>query len=167
MKTVLLIEPAKANRALVEVLFSQTDVRVLAAATLRDGIDIALREFPNLIMTEFVIPDRGGPCAIEALHRHEDLSSIPVIVWAAEGIGDVKARTEVEGGRFLPKNTPPRVLVQSVLNVLHEGERRRALRGDGDAPLRRRRSPRSDVVPSRVRLAPFHPPYSRDRPGLS
>ncbi|MEJ2217066.1 MAG: response regulator [Gemmatimonadota bacterium] len=118
MKTLLLIDPGEANRHLVTALFSFSDVRVQAAVTIREGVDAALREMPDVIVTEFMIPERGGRCVIEALKRREALKAVPIIVWAAEGIADARTRTEQYGGRFVPKSSPPLVLVQAILGAL-------------------------------------------------
>jgi CheY-like chemotaxis protein len=118
VKTLLLIDPGEANRQLVSALFSYSDVSVQAATTIREGVDAALRDSPDLIVTEFMVPERGGQCVIDALNRHEALKEIPVIVWAAEGIGDARTRTEQRGSRFVPKSSPPLVLVQAVLSAM-------------------------------------------------
>lgn len=118
MKTLLLIDPGEANRQLVRALFSYSDIRVQAAATIREGVDAALREAPDLIVTEFMIPERGGRCVIEEINRHDVLKAVPIIVWAAEGIGDARTRTQRFGGRFVPKSSPPLVLVQAILRAL-------------------------------------------------
>jgi CheY-like chemotaxis protein len=118
VKTLLVIDPGEANRQLVAALFSYSDVRVQAAVTVREGVEKALRESPDLIVTEFAVPERGGRCVIDELNRHQELKSVPVIVWAAEGIADARARTEQSGGRFVPKSSPPLVLVQAILSTL-------------------------------------------------
>lgn len=118
MKTLLLIDPGEANRQLVSALFSYSDVSVQAAVTVREGVTAALRESPDLIVTEFVVPERGGRCVLDELNRHQELKNVPVIVWAAEGVGDARARTENGGGRFVPKSSPPLVLVQAILSAL-------------------------------------------------
>lgn len=118
MKTLLVIDPGDANRQLVSALFSYSDVRVRAAVTAREGVEAALRESPDLILTEFMIPERGGRCVVDELNRHQELKDVPVIVWAAEGVGDARTRTEQNGGRFVPKSSPPLVLVQAILSTL-------------------------------------------------
>ncbi len=118
MKTMLVIDPTEGNRDLLAALFHYTDVRVLTARTADEGIELALEERPDLIVTEFLIPGKAGHCVVEELSRHDELDGIPVIVWAVEGIGDVEARTEVAGGRFLPKGSPPLVLFQEISGLL-------------------------------------------------
>lgn len=118
MQTILIIHPDDDDRRLLLGLLSYADVRVLTAANLGDGLDQALRETPDLIVTEFMIPGGGGHCAVEELKRREALRGVPVIVWATEGIGDARARTEVSGGRFLDKSSPPLVLIQEVTRAL-------------------------------------------------
>lgn len=118
MQTILIIHPDDDDRRLLQGLLRSTDARVLTTATLREGLDYALRETPDLIVTEFMIPGRSGRCAVEELERREALRGTPVIVWATEGIGDARARTEVSGGTFLDKSSPPLVLVQEVMKAL-------------------------------------------------
>jgi CheY-like chemotaxis protein len=118
VKTLLVIDPGEANRQLVSALFSYTDVTVQAAVTAREGVDKALRESPDLIVTEFIVADRGGRPIIDELQRHEELKQVPIIVWAAEGVGDARARTEQSGVRFISKSSPPLVLVQAILSAL-------------------------------------------------
>lgn len=122
MRTVLIVDPGDADRRFLRALFSETDIRVLEAITVRQAIELVRQEAPDLIVTEFVIPERGGPCVIEALAGHVDLRGVPVIVWAMEGLGDVRARTEAQGGHFLSKSSPPLDIVRTVLSLLSGGK---------------------------------------------
>ena len=59
---------------------------ILRAYGGREAIDIALRELPDLIVLDLMMPDVNGFDVVEALHQHPETIRIPILVVTAKQI---------------------------------------------------------------------------------
>lgn len=80
--TVLLIEdqPAEAELARVALEEVAPDVRVLVATGGTGGIEMAVREDPDLIILDLVLPDVDGLAVLRALRADPQTARTPVLV---------------------------------------------------------------------------------------
>ncbi|MBI2706634.1 MAG: response regulator [Actinobacteria bacterium] len=83
--TVLCIEDNQSNLRLVErVLEKRGGVALLAATRGRDGVAIAARRRPNLILLDVHLPDIDGKEVLEQLRADRRTATIPVAVMSAD-----------------------------------------------------------------------------------
>lgn len=66
MKTILVIEDNQANTYLIDFILSHAGYRVIKAGSGEEGIDMALRHNPNLILMDIQLPGIDG---LEATRR--------------------------------------------------------------------------------------------------
>lgn len=87
IQTILVVEPSPVERAQVVNTLSSAGYKVIVAADGEEGVEIARRERPDLILMEVVMPGLNGYQATRALTRSEDdrLAKIPIILMSAKG----------------------------------------------------------------------------------
>ena len=112
-KRVLLIDSDDDTRAVLATLLTHVGYRVAAAASADQGVKLAGAFRPHAIVTEFLVPARGGRCVIERLRARPGTRAIPTIVFTATAMPEVAARGGGRGRR-LPRQAahtqrpPPR-----------------------------------------------------------
>ena len=88
MKKVLVVEDVDFNRDLVVQLL-EDNYDVIEAVNGQEGIELAERERPDLILMDLSLPVMDGWEATRRLKANKDLSSIPVIALTAHAmVGD-------------------------------------------------------------------------------
>lgn len=87
IQTILVVEPSPIERAQLSSVLTAAGYKVIVAADGEEGVEIARREHPDLILMEVVMPGLNGYQATRALTRSEDerLARIPVILISAKG----------------------------------------------------------------------------------
>lgn len=85
MVTVLYIDDNPTNRRLVEkILTLRTHLTFLEASTGKDGLEMARRHAPQLILLDLTLPDLGGDEVLAELKADPVTRQTPVIVVSAE-----------------------------------------------------------------------------------
>lgn len=83
-RNILYIEDNPANMRLVDsVIKKHTKYNFLSAVNGNDGIDIAVKQQPNLILLDIDLPDFNGFEVLGKLREHSELINIPVIAVSA------------------------------------------------------------------------------------
>ncbi len=92
--TVLAFEDNEANIQLLEKIFSlRPNVELLLAGRADEGLDLARRRRPDLIVLDIHLPDQTGTWVLEQL-RKVDGSAVPVLVVTADAVGAEKQSLE-------------------------------------------------------------------------
>lgn len=90
MKKVLVVEDVDFNRELVVQLL-EDKYHVIEAVNGQEGVELAERERPELILMDLSLPVMDGWEATRRLKANDDLRSIPVIALTARAmVGDEK-----------------------------------------------------------------------------
>ncbi len=86
-QTILLVEPSPVERAQLVNTLTGAGYTVVVAADGEEGVAIARRDYPDLILMEVVMPGLNGYQATRALTRSEDgrLARTPIILISAKG----------------------------------------------------------------------------------
>ena len=85
MKKILVVEDVDFNRDLVVQLLEDR-YQVIEAVNGQEGVEIAERERPNLILMDLSLPVMDGWEATRRLKANDDLRSIPVIALTAHAM---------------------------------------------------------------------------------
>ncbi len=83
---ILIAEDEDFNRELLKEFLTNEGYEVLAASDGQKLIEIALKNKPDLIITDIQMPNISGDTMITMIEEYEDLSDIPIIV--TTGIGE-------------------------------------------------------------------------------
>lgn len=87
---VLIVDDSAEIRALLESVLPSAGYETLSAGTGQEGLDLAFRERPDILLVDFRLPDIGGLELLEQLNRAN--ISIPAVVMTGYGSEGVAAR---------------------------------------------------------------------------
>jgi two-component system cell cycle response regulator DivK len=88
-KRILVIEDNPDNRMLIIDVLDSLDYVCLEAMNGEQGIEIARREHPDLILMDLSLPRKDGWTAVSEIKANPDLARIPVIAMTAHAmVGD-------------------------------------------------------------------------------
>ena len=96
--TILYVEDNYVNVKLVESILSRRpDIRLIVARTGKEGIELAERELPSLILMDINLPDISGIEAFNQIRKKKATSGIPVVGVSADAMLDVVEKRQIEG----------------------------------------------------------------------
>ena len=96
--TILYVEDNQVNIKLVRKIFQRRpNLRLAVACTGTEGIEIASRELPSLILMDMHLPDMTGIEAMRELRKNGETANIPIVGVSADAMPDMVKRSEIEG----------------------------------------------------------------------
>jgi two-component system cell cycle response regulator DivK len=96
-EVVLIVEDNDKNLKLARDLLQFAGFRTLEATSAEDGIAIAERERPALVLMDIQLPGMDGITALRALRENERTASIPVVALTASVMKSDRERFETAG----------------------------------------------------------------------
>lgn len=126
-KTVLIVDDTPDCRVIVETVVSEVgDFRILQATDGEEAFLICMKELPDLIITDLVMPGMNGFTLFRDLMQREATKNIPIIMvtgisegkgskFTAESIGEKLGKAPVA---FLEKPVYPEALAKAVRTAL-------------------------------------------------
>jgi CheY-like chemotaxis protein len=124
-RRILAIDDSLTIRKLLEMALGRAGYALELASTGQEGIQRALRNPPDLILLDYVLPDMKGQAVASALWGDERASTVPVVVMSAKSddlrplFRDLPAVVEFVGKPFTPSEIT--FLVADVLARVHPG----------------------------------------------
>jgi DNA-binding response OmpR family regulator len=104
----------------------QDHYRLLTAENGRIGLDLALQQVPDIIISDVMMPEMDGFAFLETIRSSSVTSHIPFIMLTARGDMEDRLKGLGKGANiYLPKPFDPRELLLSVSNLLALQERSR------------------------------------------
>ena len=124
---ILIVEDDKALREMYQLRLSINGYDVLEANDGEEGLDLAIKEKPDLILLDIMMPKMSGMDVLDILKSTPETKDIPVIVLTALTEESVKAKGLIYGAEdYLVKSQtmPGQVVekIEAVLNKKKEGE---------------------------------------------
>lgn len=115
---ILVVDEAADSAALFQQVLSQnSEVRV--ARNAKQGLELALRFVPDLIILDLVLPDVNGLEWLVSLRRSQRLSATPVIICSAIPQRNVEQALEGLGvAAYLEKPIDPETVLNTVAGIL-------------------------------------------------
>ena len=103
-KTVLVVEDYDDSRFMLGRLLEMSGYRVLEAADGREGVRVAERECPDVVLMDLQMPVLDGLTATSLIRRIDSICSVPVIAISAQSTEEfISAAALVGCDRFVPK----------------------------------------------------------------
>jgi len=120
-KTILYVEDNEYNRKIVRQLFSRTSYRLIEAVDGEDGVAMAQKELPSLILMDVQLPKMSGLEATRVLKADARTGNIPIIVITSFALsGDREKAADAGATDYLAKPYSPRELLTLVRQYLPE-----------------------------------------------
>jgi DNA-binding response OmpR family regulator len=130
---VLVIDDERAIRMLCRVNLSASGMEVLEAPGGEEGLELARREQPDLILLDVMMPGRDGWSVARALAQEPATREIPVVFLTARAdAADRRLGRQLGGVAYVVKPFDPvsiAELVEEVLGRVERGEREQLRRG--------------------------------------
>lgn len=86
MARILIIEDSPTDTRVFTTMLEKNGHAVIAAGSAEDGLEIARREKPDLVLMDVILPGMNGFQATRALSKDPDTSGIPVIIVSTKGM---------------------------------------------------------------------------------
>ena len=114
-RRILVIEDQEDNRRILRYLLRSAEYEVIEAVTGEEGVDLAERERPDLILMDIQLPGLDGYEATRRIKGNAALRHIPIIVVTSYALSgdDVKA-FEAGCDAYVTKPFSPRQLLAKI-----------------------------------------------------
>lgn len=115
MKTLLVIEDQPVMRQKTVTILKMEGFEVFEADNGRTGIDLAVRELPDLILCDIMMPGVDGYQVLQAIRLNRGTSTTPFIFLTARGSKpDLRAGMTLGADDYLVKPTPRLELLEAI-----------------------------------------------------
>jgi len=122
MKTILVIEDDEVARALVRMALERRGYRVIAAEDGIQGYEAAVRERPDLIITDIKMPAADGVHLVRRVRDTAELAATPILVTTGFGSGSATFALAQGATAYEPKPINPENFMATVKRLLDQGE---------------------------------------------
>jgi two-component system cell cycle response regulator DivK len=118
-KRILVVEDNEENRRIMHDLLGSAGYEMIEAVTGEDGVTLAERERPDLILMDIQLPGLDGYEATRRIKANPALRPIPIIAVTSYALSgdDVKAR-EAGCDDYVTKPFSPRALLAKIREYL-------------------------------------------------
>jgi two-component system cell cycle response regulator DivK len=121
---VLYIEDKSDNRMLVRRVLMVEDIDVIEASTADEGIRLAQREHPDLILMDINMPDKDGYTATDDIRRIPELDTVPIVALTANVMkGDREKVLDAGCDGYIPKPIDVDRFPNEVLSFIKKGRK--------------------------------------------
>ena len=118
-KCILLIEDQEDNRRIVRDLLTSVGYDLIEALTGEDGVALAERHRPDLILMDVLLPGLNGYDATRLIKAKPDLQQIPIIAVTSYALsGDDIRALEAGCDAYIAKPFSPRELLAKIREFL-------------------------------------------------
>ena len=115
MKTVLAIDDEQDILLMIKIALEFDDCKVITAGSGEEGLEVAERERPDVILLDIRLPGIDGWEVLGRLQQHGDLAHTPVVMISAHATPSTPARAKREGAfAYLTKPFRPADLRKTV-----------------------------------------------------
>lgn len=118
-KRILIVEDQEDNRAILRDLLGAAGYEFVEATTGEDGIRMAERERPDLILMDIQLPGMDGYEATQRIKSNPALKSIPIVAVTSYALSGDEAKAREAGcDGYVAKPFSPRRLLATVRQFL-------------------------------------------------
>jgi DNA-binding response OmpR family regulator len=120
--TVLVVDDDPVILKLLEVNFDMEGFAVLIAREGEEGIEVARRERPDVIVSDVMMPKASGIELVAELKGNPATSDIPIVLLSAKAQNaDVRSGLDAGADDYITKPFEPLDLVDRVTRLLKKG----------------------------------------------
>lgn len=123
-KTILIIEDEAAIRDMLHLVLKQANFHTVAAENAKKGFEYLLKQPPDLILLDWMLPGMSGVAVAHLLKKNEETAKIPIIMLTAKATEDNKIQGFESGiDDYLVKPFSPRELIARINAILRRTEK--------------------------------------------
>lgn len=118
-ETILIVEDSALNRKLVETVLQPYGYHLLTAVDGEEGVEVATREKPDLILMDVQMPKLSGYDATRILKAQPETARIPIVALTAHAMEGERERAASAGcDGYLTKPIDTRIFPNQVRQYL-------------------------------------------------
>ena len=122
-KTVLVVDDEIHIVHIVAIKLRNNGYEVISADNGAEALELALREKPDIVVTDYQMPVMTGLELVEKLREHDQTKDIPVIMLTARSFAIEQEKQEaLQISGCLSKPFSPRELLGDVEDILYQKE---------------------------------------------
>lgn len=119
MARVLIVDDSPTETYKISSILSKHGYDVITAETGEQGVDVARKELPDVVLMDIVMPGLNGFQATRQLSREPSTSHIPVIIVTTKDQDTDRVWGQRQGAKgYLTKPVDGKLLVQAIEGVL-------------------------------------------------
>jgi|SRR5215469_13471196 two-component system cell cycle response regulator DivK len=120
-KRILVVEDTEDNRQIVRDLLTNFGYELIEAADGAEGVALAQREQPDLILMDIQLPQVDGYEATRRIRAIPELAKVPIIAVTSYALSGDEAKTRAAGcDGYVAKPFSPRELLAKIREFLPE-----------------------------------------------
>ena len=105
----------------VSIKLRNNGYEVISAENGAEAFDLACREKPDIIVTDFQMPVMTGLEFVQKLRQSEQTKDIPVIMLTARGFAiEDESKEQLQISEFLSKPFSPKELLRTIDDILYQ-----------------------------------------------
>ena len=118
-KRILIVEDQEDNRRILRDLLTNVGFELIEATTGEEGVRLAERNRPDLILMDVQMPVLDGHEATQRIKSQPELRSIPIIVVTSYALSGDEAKSMAAGAdAYVAKPFSPRALLATIRRFL-------------------------------------------------
>ena len=122
-KRILVIEDTEDNRQIIRDLLSSVGYELIEAVDGVEGVALAQKEHPDLILMDIQLPEIDGYEATRRIRDIPELAKVPIIAVTSYALSGDEAKTREAGcDGYVAKPFSPRDLLAKVRQFLPDAE---------------------------------------------
>ena len=115
MKTILIIEDNDDNMKLISFILEKNGYRTIRAVNGREGIDMAIKESPDLVLLDIQLPDMNGIEVLEIIRHSESNGSLPIVAVTSFAMSGDRQRLLSSGcNGYIEKPINPETIMEEI-----------------------------------------------------
>jgi two-component system cell cycle response regulator DivK len=120
-KRILVVEDTEDNRQIIRDLLSSVGYELIEATDGAEGVALARRHHPDLILMDIQLPQIDGYEATRQIRGISELAQVPIIAVTSYALSGDEAKTRAAGcDGYIAKPFSPRQLLAKVREFLPE-----------------------------------------------
>lgn len=119
MAKILIVDDSPTEVHVLQTMLSKNGHEIIVATTGEDGVALAKKELPDLVLMDVVMPGMNGFQATRQLSKNEDTAVIPVIMVTTKDQETDKVWAMRQGAKdYIVKPVQEKALIEHVNMVL-------------------------------------------------
>ena len=124
-KKLLLVEDSPTQSFRLKIMLEEFDFDVIQAGSGKEAFDLALKEKPDVILSDILMPEMDGFELCHAIQNNHEIRNIPVILQSAnyQSTEDRDFGLDIGADAFIPKGFSGKELAKIIQHVINRNKK--------------------------------------------